>query len=234
MANSPNASAAQSFFNGELARRYDDRNSKLGELSAGMHFAIRLVLDDLPPDARILCVGIGTGAEIMSLAQSHAGWRFVGVDPSIEMLAVCREKLTGASLLDRCELITGYIDDVSADDPFDAILTVMVTHFISHDDRPNFYRSVHDRLRTGGYFVSTEISADLEAADFPPMLRDWAQIQALMGATPEALHNLQMVLRNELSLLSPEATVRLLQTTGFDQPIHFFQTFLVHGWYATK
>lgn len=230
----PHTPAAESFFSSELARRYDERNSQLGELSAGMHFAIRLVLDDLPSDARILCIGVGTGAEILSLARSHADWRFVGVDPSAEMLAVCREKLTSAGLLDRCELITGYIDDVPADKGFDAIVTVMVAHFISRDDRPNFYRNVYDRLRSSGYFVSTEISADLEAADFPPMLRDWARIQALMGATTEALRNLPMILRNELSLLSPEATEQLLQETGFNPPIQFFQTFLVHGWYATK
>ena len=51
-----------------------------------MHFLIGLVLKELPTDARILCVGVGTGAEIFSLAEEYPEWTFVGVDPSADML----------------------------------------------------------------------------------------------------------------------------------------------------
>ena len=50
------------FFNQEMADAYDRRNSALKPISDGLHFLMRLVLNDLPADARLLCVGVGTGA----------------------------------------------------------------------------------------------------------------------------------------------------------------------------
>jgi SAM-dependent methyltransferase len=77
------------FFNREASRAYDDKNSKLAPISENMHFLIRLVLKGLPPRSRVLCVGVGTGAEILSLFRAFPDWTFLGVDPSAEMLKVC-------------------------------------------------------------------------------------------------------------------------------------------------
>ena len=140
------------FFNQEMADAYDRRNSALKPISDGLHFLMRLVLNDLPADARLLCVGVGTGAEILSLASACPGWTFVGVDPSAEMLAVGRHRLEQAGVLDRCELIQGYVDDVQ-DAGFDAALSLLVAHFVKREDRPGFYAAVHDRLKPGGHFV---------------------------------------------------------------------------------
>lgn len=234
MTNSSASTPAPSHFHGDMAGRYDERNSKLADIAANMHFLIRLVLHDLPTDARILCVGAGTGAEILSLAHANPGWTFVGVDPSAGMLEVCRDKLARANVLDRCDLVVGYVDDVEADAQFDAVVSVLVAHFVGRDDRPAFYQSIRDRLKPGGYFVSTEISADLDAAEFPAQLQNWERVQALMGATPETLHTLPDVLRNTLSVLSPLGTENLLREARFAEPIHFFQAFLIHGWHSRK
>ena len=64
----PHAAASPTFFNREIAEAYDRRNSALAPISDALHFLMRLVLADLPIDARVLCVGMGTGAEILSLA----------------------------------------------------------------------------------------------------------------------------------------------------------------------
>lgn len=223
-----------SLFNQEMADSYDERNSKLAPITDNMHFLIRLVLGDLPPRARILCVGIGTGAEIHSLAQAHPGWSFVGVDPSAEMLGVCRTRLQDANVLDRCELVHGYVNDVSENPEFDAVLSILVAHFVGREDRPGFYRDIHDRLKPGGVFVSTEICFDLDSADFPAMLANWERVQTLMGATPDSLQKLSQTLRNALCVLPPRKTEALLRTAGFDLPVPFLQAFLIRGFYATK
>ena len=44
-----------------------------------MHFLIRLLLEGLSPKARVLCVGVGIGAEVLSLAAAHPEWRFLGI-----------------------------------------------------------------------------------------------------------------------------------------------------------
>lgn len=48
------------FFNTDASRSYDEKNRRLAPISGAMHFLTGLALKQLPPDARILCVGVGT------------------------------------------------------------------------------------------------------------------------------------------------------------------------------
>lgn len=220
-------------FNQAMADAYDRRNSALAPISANLHFLIGLTLTDLPDDARVLCVGVGTGAEILSLAAARPGWSFVGVDPSAEMLAVGRHRLEEAGVLDRCRLLTGYVEDV-AEDGFDAVVSLLVAHFIKREGRAAFYRAIHDRLAPGGRFVSAEICGDLDAPEAPAMLEDWKQVQARMGATPESLANLTQTMRQALGVLTPAETEALWRDAGFALPIPFFQAFMIRGWHAAR
>lgn len=114
-------------------------------------------------------LGVGTGAEILSLASAYPGWSFVGVDPSEEMLAVGRRRLEQAGLLHRCELLQGYAQDAPRD-RFDAAVSLLVAHFVEREHRCGFYSAIFDRLKPGGHFASAEISGDLAAPEFPEML----------------------------------------------------------------
>ena len=229
----PTAPARPSFFDQDVADAYDRRNRALAPISSNLHFLSRLVLADLPVDARVLCVGVGTGAEILSLATACPGWSFVGVDPSPEMLAVGRRRLDEAGVMDRCELVEGYAEDAPLG-PFDAVVSLLVAHFIKPAGRPAFYAAIHDRLKPGGRFVSAEISVDLEAPECPAMLEDWKQVQTLMGATPQSLANLGGTMREALGVVSPEETQRLWRAAGFTVPIPFFQAFMIRGWHAVR
>lgn len=222
------------FFNADVSAAYDKRNSALAPIADNMHFLIRLLLKDLPPKARILCVGVGTGAEILSLAQAYPEWSFVGVDPAAPMLAVCRQRLTQAGIMERCALIHGYVHDVPQDAAFDAALSILVGHFVPHAERTGFYSAMQARLRPGGCFVNTELSFDLEAADFPAMLSAWSRVQALMGATPESLQALPHMLRHTLYVLPPAVVEERMYEGGIRIPLRFFQSFMIQGWYAQK
>lgn len=221
------------FFNQEMADAYDRRNAGLKPISDGLHFLMRLTLADLPDDARVLCVGVGTGAEILSLAEANPGWSFVGVDPSAEMLGVGRFRLEQAGVMDRCELVQGYVEDV-ADQGFDAVISLLVAHFIKRAERPAFYSAIHARLKPGGRFVSAEISGDLEGPEFPDMLKDWKQVQTMMGATPDSLAKLPDMMRDVLGVVPVADTEALWRAAGFALPVPFFQAFMIRGWHATR
>ncbi|MFC7378439.1 class I SAM-dependent methyltransferase [Brevundimonas sp. GCM10030266] len=221
------------FFSQEIADAYDRRNAGLKPISDSLHFLMRLTLADLPAEARVLCVGVGTGAEILSLADAFPGWTFVGVDPSAEMLDVARHRLAQAGFTDRCELIHGYVGDVG-ETGFDVVVSLLVAHFIKREDRPAFYSAIHDRLKPGGRFLSAEISGDPDSPEFPALLADWKQVQTLMGATPDSLANLPGMMREVLGVLPVAETEALWRQAGFPLPIPFFQAFMIRGWHATR
>ena len=225
--------SAAGFFNQEMADAYDRRNAGLRPISDCLHFLMRLALASLPGQARVLCVGVGTGAEIFSLAAERPGWSFVGVDPSSEMLDVARHRLSEAGILDRCELVEGYVDDV-AEEGFDVVVSLLVAHFVQLEARPAFYRGIYDRLTPGGHFVSAEISGDLDSAAFPAMLEDWKQVQTLMGANEESLASLDQTLRDVLGVVGPAETQALWRDAGFPVPVPFFQAFMIRGWHAQR
>lgn len=222
------------FFSGEAALTYDERNSKLAHISDCLHFLIGLTLKELPKNSRILCVGVGTGAEILQLARNFPGWSFLALDPSQPMLDVCRERLKNAGVADRCEFFHGYIQDLPHQDPFDAVLSVLVAHFVDREQRPAFFRNMADRLRTGGYLINAEISFDLNSQEFPAMLNNWKEIQKLMGATEESLQKLPVILRDVLTVIPPAETENLFRMSGIHCPVRFFQAFMICGWYGKK
>ncbi len=221
-------------FTKEASVVYDEKNRQLAPIADNMHFLIRLLLRDLPARSRVLCVGVGTGAEILSLSKAFPKWTFVGVDPSASMLEVCRERLATDGVLDRCELIHGYVEAAPVGENFDAALSILVGHFVQRDERLSFYKAMSDRLHSGGYLINTEISFDLDSKEFPTMVKAWEAVQALMGATPESLAKLPTVLKEMLPIISPAETESLLRQSGIDLPLRFFQAFMICGWCGKK
>lgn len=81
----PNQESA-AVFDKERASTSDTRAARVAPLRDALHLSIRLVLSDLPSDARILCVGVGTGLELIYLAQEFPQWQFTAVEPATAML----------------------------------------------------------------------------------------------------------------------------------------------------
>lgn len=225
---------ATDFFTKEHAERYDEKNRKLAPISDNLHFLTGLILEKLPVRSKVLSVGAGTGAEILSLAKLFPEWSFVAVDPSLSMLDVCRERIHAAGFSGRCEFVHGLVDEVPARADFDAALAFFVAHFVKRDDRLSFFQNISDRLRVGGYLVNSEISFDLNSPEFPSTLQNWERIQKLMGATPESLAALPQILKETLTVLPPAETEALMRKSGIGLPIRFFQSFMISGWYGLK
>lgn len=222
------------YFTKEASLAYDEHNSRLAPIADNMYFLTRLILKDLPPRARILCAGVGTGTEIIQLSKSFPGWEFVGVDPSASMLEVCAQRLKDAGVSERCRLVKGYMRDLPGGEPFDAALSMLVAHFVMSGEKPDFFRNITGRLKDGGIYINTEISFDMNSAEFQPMFEQWGKIQTLMGATPESLATLPQKLREMLSILPPAETENLLRKSGIAMPVRFFQAFMIVGWYGRK
>ena len=89
-------------FGKERAESYDESISHLIPINENLLYLMKLILDDCPPNANLLCIGAGTGNEIIQLAQAFPQFNFTAVEPSASMLEVCTRKLEKLNLLNRC------------------------------------------------------------------------------------------------------------------------------------
>lgn len=213
---------------------YDGFNLHFQSLSESMHFLTMLTLKDLPENANILCVGVGTGADIMNLAKMKKKWNFTGIEPSGAMLDGCKKKIEVEGLSDRCDFFQGYLSDFDSNKKYDATLCFFVFHFIEREERKKIYADMKKYLKEGGYVIHSEISFDGESEEYPHLLENWKSLHGYAGATAEKLSQMGDNLRSQLAILSPEETKQLIQECGLKDPTHFFQSFFIHAWHSRK
>ena len=123
----PEQNPPQPVFTQDHAAAYDQRFSKLAPLRDALHLLVATLFSELPAQARILCVGAGTGAELLFLARKFPGWEFTAVEPSGPMLDLCRTKADAEGIASRCTFHEGYLDSLPAGEPFDAATSLLVS-----------------------------------------------------------------------------------------------------------
>lgn len=214
---------------------YDKNNSFFSPINKNLNFLIDLILKDLPSNARILCVGVGTGADIIDLANNNKSWSFVGIDPAKSMLDRCEVKLRENSLQNRCELFHGYLSDFKTDESFDAVLCLYVMHFLKDlSERAQMYSLMAKHLKPDGHLIDTQITVDFSSKDYQSLLENWKNLHGLAGSSKEKLNGMNKVLEEQLGVLSPSAVENLILNNGFRNATTFFQAFLIKGWHARK
>lgn len=60
-----------------------------------------------PVNAHILCVGAGTGREVLYLAKQFPEWQFMVLEPAANMMDICQKNVERAGLTSRCEFHQG-------------------------------------------------------------------------------------------------------------------------------
>lgn len=222
-------------FGKSAAETYDERFSKTRAIKDNLHLLIRLILDGLPSDASVLCVGIGTGDDIIGLADAFPAWTFTGVDPSMHMLEVCRKRLQEHSLLSRCELVQGYLEDIAGGPRYDAVLCLLVTQFVKDAvARREMFRGMAERLKPGGYLINSEISDDMDSPEFQDMAEKWKAMHRLTGASEQKSQGVIQALRDHVAVEPPAVIESYHRQVGLALPVQFFQSLLIRAWYSRK
>lgn len=230
-----NQDSAAMFKDKERAASYDKNFEKLAPMRDALHLLSRIVLSELPEDARILCVGAGTGAELLFLAKAFPRWHFTAVEPAAAMLDICRERAEASGITDRCTFHEDTLDTLPADEAFDAATSLLVSHFIVDESmRRSYFREIATRLRPGGTLISADLASDAQDPAYQSLFETWIKTMLYNGMPPERLDEYRAAFGEKVSLLPPKQLASLIASAGFTPPVLFFQSFLMHGWYAQR
>lgn len=211
------------------AANYDDRFAPMSPFKDALHLLMKLILIDLPKNARVLCVGVGTGAELIYLAKAFPEWHFTAVEPAAAMLNICREKLATEGLINRCELFEGYIDEFPPSEPFHAATSILVSQFITElQERKHFFANIHSRLREGGYLISADLT------DIQQLKNLWMTTYRFCGLQDDEIAQVFDLFGKKIALLGVNEMEQVIESGGFNSPALFFQTIWIHGWFARK
>lgn len=99
---------------------YEKQWERMAPIRECLYCIVESLFVDLPENARILCVGVGTGAELAHLARKFPYWRFTVVEPSGAMLEICRQRATAEGFTTRCYFHEGYLESLPTQDMHDA------------------------------------------------------------------------------------------------------------------
>lgn len=214
---------------------YDKRWAKMAPIRNGLHFLLESIFADLPADARILCVGVGTGAELAHLAQKHPRWSFTAVEPSGPMLDVCRQRAKEEGLTSRCHFHEGYLESLPADDMYHAATCFLVSQFILEQQaRSEFFREIANRLVPGGIIASSDLASEVGTHAYEALLHSWMNMMAAADISHAELEQMRNAYANDVAILPPNTVALIIKSGGFDSPVQFFQAGLIHAWFSKR
>jgi tRNA (cmo5U34)-methyltransferase len=218
-----------------MASSYDGKLARMAPINNGLYFLMESVLAGLPQEARILCVGVGTGAELIHLAAVFPGWRFTAVEPSGAMLDACRKRVDEVGLSSRCSFHEGYLESQPVDEMHDAATCFLVSQFIlDARARSDFFRQIADRLVPRGVLVNADLSADVASEDYDALLAIWQRVMSQSAVSAAELDRMKSGYAKDVAILPSGAVASIIKSGGFDTPIQFFQAGLVCGWFAVR
>ncbi len=159
----------------DLAARYDAwYRTPLGAAAHALESEAIFALAEVKTGERVLDIGCGTGIYTLELARRNV--HVVGVDPSMEMILIAREKFRQAEL--KCYFICGSAEALPfRPERFDLALAVTSLCFVRSPDRA--IAEIYRVIMPGGRLVLGELNR----------FSLWAFLRRLKGLFRETIYN---------------------------------------------
>jgi len=185
--------------------------------------------------AKVLVVGAGgTAQEIIAMGALEPDWTFTAVDPSTPMLEAATQQLQANDLLPRTQVHLGQVEDLPADESFDAATLIGVLHHLPGDAaKQQILRAVQARLKPGAPLI---VAGNHYAyASQPLLLQAWGQRWRQQGASAQEVQaKLGKILQGADPPHSEAAVQQLLHDAGFGQATRFFSSLFWGAWLVCK
>lgn len=217
------------------ASGYEQQQKKLAPVHEGLYFQLEWIFSELPQSARILCVGLGAGAELSYLARKFPHWRFTAVEPSGAMLDVCRQRAEKEGFISRCVFHEGYVETLPDIELHDAATCFMVSQFIlDKEARSNFFRAISQRLKQNGILVSADLSSTVGSPEYKALLKVWVSMLHAANVPAEAIERTHSAWAKDVAILPPDEVKSIIRLGGFESPVQFYQAGFVHAWFSVR
>jgi tRNA (cmo5U34)-methyltransferase len=102
------------------------------------------------------------------------------------------------------------------------------------EERCNFFRQVGARLRPNGYLVSSDRASDMSTPAYKNLLEVFRRMFQYAQVPAGEIEKFISAYGHEIALLPSQEVESIIASSGFDPPVLFFQTFLIHAWYAKR
>ncbi|HEX8373018.1 MAG TPA: class I SAM-dependent methyltransferase [Chthoniobacterales bacterium] len=222
-------------FDEKMAAAYDEKTALWAPGRDALFSLMCLIFAELPVDARILCVGVGTGTEMIALAKTFLRWQFTAVEPASAMLDVCREKAEKNGVASRCTFHEGYLDSLPASEPFHAATCLLVSQFLKDtQERSRFFGQIAQRLRPEGILVSSDLVLGTAPEVHESLFRVWLRMLGGSGWSKEDIARMRAAWSDHLAPLTPREIESIIAAGGFEPPVLFFQTLFIHAWFSKR
>jgi tRNA (cmo5U34)-methyltransferase len=135
----------------------------------------------------------------------------------------------------RCAFHPGYLDTLPPAEPFDAATSLLVSQFIpDRAARSAFFRQIGERLRPGGWLITSDLAADTTSAEYRHLSDVWWQVMRAADAPADGLEKMRAAYARDVAVLPPDEAAAVISAGGFDAPVRFLQTGLIHAWFARR
>lgn len=218
------------FHDPDAAARYAENPPRFVPGLFDLHrMAAILLAEQAHADGHLLVLGAGGGMELRAFAEAQPGWRFTGVDPSAEMLAVAAQALGPNAA--RAELLQGYIENAPTG-PYDGGACLLTLHFLPEAERLRVLREIHARLKPDAAFVMAHLCVPQGAGERARWLSRYAEFAVSAGMEPGNAQQARNAVDAHLNILTPEQDEALLWEAGFSRIEAFYVGFAFRGWVA--
>ncbi len=144
------------------------------------------------------------------------------------MIDICLKRTKDLGIYSRCTFHEGYLDTLTKTDLFDLATSILVSHFIMDKiERTVFFSGIYSKLKNGAYMINADLAGDMSSLEYEKLLKVWINLHeyASMPVRVESFGT-------KVAMLDTKELASLIKTSGFDEPVLFFQTLFIHAWFS--
>ncbi|RKG30605.1 class I SAM-dependent methyltransferase [Acinetobacter tianfuensis] len=223
---------AKDFDSEYVVAGYDEHIRKLIPAYEQVHAQLLALMQaHLPVQARVLIIGAGTGYELGCLMQAFPQAQFTVTELSQTMLTAAEAHVKPWNGSARVQFILGSHTQLpQLAGLFDAVLSILVTHFVPFAEKQLFFKSALTCLKQDGLFVTYDLMQRQSMLETMALQKRVQQ----QGLSEQQSQKMLERLEDDFYALDAHTTVQMLKQAGFDEVSAFMQVLCYQGFCAKR